>query len=111
MALFIRLSNDQFSALKPGGAEKDQTTPRQLGMTEILNTLNTDEIYHRKEFLFSTYIVMAYFRFAIIGADFKPNYKCLFLTYTENTQPGNLESFIVQSVTLQMWISLKTRSL
>ena len=55
---------------------------------------------------------MAYLRFAIIVAAFKPNYKCLFvffLIYTENTKPGNLQSFIVQSVVLQKRISFKLR--
>lgn len=41
---------------------------------------------------------MADFRCAVIGTAFKPNYKCLFFTFTENTQPGNLESFIFQHV-------------
>lgn len=67
-------------------------------MTEILNTLNTDELYRRKALVFSTYISMADFRCAVIGTAFKPNYKCLFFTFTENTQPGNLESFIFQHV-------------
>lgn len=53
---------------------------------------------------------MACFRFAIIGAAFKPSYKCPFFTYTENTPPGNLQSFIFQSVVLQIWISFKIRS-
>lgn len=105
-----RLSNPCFSALKPGGADRDQKCLDNW-VTESLNTLNTDELYHRKEFVFSAHISMACFKYGIIGTAFQPNYKCSFFTYTENTQPGNLESFLFWHVTLQIWISFKLRSL
>lgn len=105
-----RLNNPCFSALKPGGADRDQKCLDNW-VTEILNTLNTDELYHRKESVFSTHISMAYFKYGMIGTAFQLNYKCLFFTYTENTQPGNLESFLFWHVTLQIWISFKLRSL
>ena len=78
------LSNPCFSALKPGRADRNQKCLDNW-VTEILNTLNTDELCHRKEFVFSTHISMAYYKYGIIGTAFQPNYKCSFFTYTENT--------------------------
>ena len=106
------MKQDSFTSisLKPGGADRDQKCLDNW-VTESLNTLNTDELYRRKEFVFSTHISMACFKYGIIGTAFQPNYKCSFFTYTENTQPGNLESFLFWHVTLQIWISFKLRSL
>lgn len=49
-----------------------------IGPLSMIDILDSDDIYHRKEFLFSTCISMAYLRFAIIVSALKPNYKCPF---------------------------------
>ena len=70
------LSNPCFSALKPGRADRNQKCLDNW-VTEILNTLNTDELCHRKEFVFSTHISMAYYKYGIIGTAFSAQLQML----------------------------------